>query len=132
MMKDFTPRHVVARELKAWIHDPAELALLDVREHGQFGENHLFFAVPMPYSELELHIARLVPRAGTRTVVYGDTANEPPVLDAAQAPARPGYSREHVTLGGIQAGRDAGYATFPGANRPRNTPRPRTQQTTGN
>src|SRR3546814_7027689 len=80
MMKDFTPRHVVARELKAWIHDPAELALLDVREHGQFGENHLFFAVPLPYSELELHIARLVPRP--RTSRSEEHTSELPVTNA--------------------------------------------------
>ncbi|MBO1114064.1 rhodanese-like domain-containing protein [Bordetella petrii] len=121
MMKDSTPRYVDARELKTWIHDEAELALLDVREHGQFGENHLFFAVPLPYSELELHIARLVPRTATRTVVYGDAATEPAVLAAAQALQRLGYSRVHVLRGGIQAWRDAGYATFAGVNLPSKT-----------
>jgi len=121
MMKDSTPRYVDARELKTWIHDEAELALLDVREHGQFGENHLFFAVPLPYSELELHIARLVPRTATRMVIYGDAATEPAVLAAAQALQRLGYSRVHVLRGGIQAWRDAGYATFAGVNLPSKT-----------
>src|SRR3546814_3900675 len=79
-MRDSTPRYVDARDLKAWIHDEAELALLDVREHGQFGENHLFFAVPLPYSELELHIARLAPRAGTRTVRREEHTSEPQAL----------------------------------------------------
>ena len=30
--------------LKAWLHDGAEIALLDVREHGQYGEAHPFYA----------------------------------------------------------------------------------------
>ncbi|MGN6702018.1 MAG: rhodanese-like domain-containing protein, partial [Burkholderiaceae bacterium] len=68
-------RHVDARELKTWIHDEAELALLDVREHGQYGENHLFFAVPLPYSRLELDVARLVPNPRTRIVIYGDAGS---------------------------------------------------------
>ncbi|CAP44490.1 rhodanese-like domain-containing protein [Bordetella petrii] len=121
MMIDSTPQYVDARELKAWIHDEAELALLDVREHGQFGENHLFFAVPLPYSELELHIARLVPRKGTRTVIYGDARTAGAVLAAAQALERLGYSQVHVLRGGIEAWREAGYASFAGVNLPSKT-----------
>src|SRR3546814_18438104 len=132
MMKDFTPRHVVARELKAWIHDPAELALLDVREHGQFGENHLFFAVPLPYSELELHIARLVPPAGTRTVVYGAAATEPAVLAAAQALDRRGYSRVHGMPGGLKTWRGARAATFTGGKLPPKHDREPQRQTNQN
>ena len=33
-------------DLKNMLHDGAELALLDVREEGQFGEGHLLFATP--------------------------------------------------------------------------------------
>ena len=58
------------RALKEALHDGGEIALLDVREHGQFGESHLFYAVPLPYSRLELDIARLVPRRDVRCVVY--------------------------------------------------------------
>ena len=68
-------RRVPAATLKAWLHDGAEIALIDVREHGQFGEAHLFYAVPLPYSRLELEIARLVPRPGTRVVLYDDGAS---------------------------------------------------------
>ena len=62
-------RSVDARTLKQWLQDGAELALIDVREAGQFGEGHLFFATSLPYSELELSIGRLIPRTGTRIVV---------------------------------------------------------------
>jgi len=36
-----------AATLKAWLSDGGEIALLDVREHGQHGEGHPFFAVPL-------------------------------------------------------------------------------------
>ena len=41
-----------APQLKAWLHDGSEIALFDVREQGQFGESHLFYGVPLPYSRL--------------------------------------------------------------------------------
>ena len=35
-----------AQELKRMLHDGGELALLDVREDGEFGEGHIFYANP--------------------------------------------------------------------------------------
>ena len=61
--------------LKAWLSDNRELALLDVREHGQFGEGHLFFAVPLPYSRFELGLPALVPNPAVRLVLC-DGGNE--------------------------------------------------------
>ena len=63
---------VTAQTLKAWLHDGAEIALFDVREHGQYGEAHLFYAVPLPYSRLEIDVPRLAPRRAVRMVVYDD------------------------------------------------------------
>ena len=51
-----TTRTVSPRDLKNLLHDGAEIALLDVREEGQFGEGHLLFATPLPYSKLETSI----------------------------------------------------------------------------
>lgn len=59
-----------AATLAAWLRDGGELALIDVREAGQFGEGHLFFATTLPYSRLELDAGRLIPRAATRIVVH--------------------------------------------------------------
>ena len=39
-----------------------ELALIDLREEGTFGEGHLLFAVSLPLSRLEHLIDDLVPR----------------------------------------------------------------------
>ena len=41
---------VSAKTLKSWVHDGKEIALLDVREHGQYGEEHLFNVVSPPNS----------------------------------------------------------------------------------
>ena len=54
------------------LHDGGEIALLDVREAGQFGESHLLFATPLPYSRLEIDIAALVPRKSVRIVLCDD------------------------------------------------------------
>ena len=49
-----------------------EVAFLDVREHGQYGDGHPFFAVPAPYSRLETDIPGLVPRTSTPVVLLDD------------------------------------------------------------
>ncbi len=62
--------HLVdAPTLKDWLHDGREIALFDVREHGQYGEAHLFHAVSLPYSRLEGDVLRLAPRKSVRLVV---------------------------------------------------------------
>ncbi|MEO6960224.1 MAG: rhodanese-like domain-containing protein, partial [Burkholderiaceae bacterium] len=117
MTRPTTPS-IDANELKTWIHDDQELALLDIREHGPYGENHLFFAVPLPYSSLELDIGRLVPRKSTRTVLVADESGAAIVLAAAQALFRLGYTQIFALQGGIESWTDAGFKTFAGVNLP--------------
>lgn len=114
-------RTITAPQLKAWIHDDAELALLDVREHGQYGENHLFFATPLPYSQLELDLPRLAPRLSTRIAIYGDASTTAAVEASARVLARLGYTDVHVLRGGIEAWQQAGYVTYAGVNLPSKT-----------
>jgi rhodanese-related sulfurtransferase len=112
-----TPESVTARELKAMLHDGRELALLDVREAGQFGESHLLFATPLPYSRLELDVGALVPRRSARVVLCDDGE----LGVAARAAARlkaVGYSDVTVLDGGTTAWKAAGYALFSGVNVP--------------
>jgi len=120
-MTDSNFLYVDARQLKSWLHDEEEIALLDVREHGQYGENHLFFAVPLPYSVLEPTAVRLLPRRQTRVVVYGDASTEAAVQASAAALQRLGYTHVHILRGGIEAWKDAGFATFAGVNLPSKT-----------
>jgi rhodanese-related sulfurtransferase len=111
-----TTRTVSPFELKNMLHDGAELALLDVREDGQFGEGHLLFATPLPYSRLELGIAALVPRKSARIVLCddGDGVAERGVkrLNAI------GYADVSVLAGGNPAWKAAGYTLFKGVNVP--------------
>ncbi|HEX9701824.1 MAG TPA: hypothetical protein VGA19_03170, partial [Rhodospirillales bacterium] len=54
-------RAVSAGDLKAMIESGGEVALLDLREEGMFGDGHMLFAVPAPLSRLEMIIDDLVP-----------------------------------------------------------------------
>jgi rhodanese-related sulfurtransferase len=112
---------VTADELKKWIHDDLELALLDIREHGQYGEDHLFFAVPLPYSSLELHVGRLVPKKSTRTVLVANEGGAAIVSAAAQALFRLGYTQVFALQSGIESWKRAGFGTFAGVNLPSKT-----------
>jgi 3-mercaptopyruvate sulfurtransferase SseA len=108
-----------APAVKAMINDGAELALLDVREAGQFGENHLLFAVPAAYSKLEAVIGNLVPRRSTRVVLVDDGTDDCGIAQkAAKRLEALGYTDVSVLDGGVQAWLDAGYKLFKGVNVP--------------
>jgi rhodanese-related sulfurtransferase len=111
---------VTPRQLKAMLRDGAEIALLDVREAGQFGESHLLFATPLPYSRLELDTGALLPRKSVRLVVCDDG-----VLGVANRAAKRmqalGYNDVSVLDGGTEAWAAAGYALFAGVNVPSKT-----------
>ena len=110
---------VTPQNLKNILHDGDELALIDVREEGQFGEGHLLFATPLPYSRLETGIATLVPRKRVRVVLCdaGDDKNN--VAErAALRLAAIGYTNVATLAGGNKAWAAAGYAIFKGVNVP--------------
>ncbi|KWV57637.1 sulfurtransferase [Bradyrhizobium macuxiense] len=111
---------VSATALKAWLGDEQEIALLDVREHGQYGEAHLFFAVNVPFSRLECDITRLVPRLNVRIVVY-DKDGRGIAERAAARLARMGYSDISVLEEGTKGWAAAGYGLFAGVNLPSKT-----------
>ncbi len=103
-------------DLKRLLHDGNELALLDVREDGQFGEGHLLFATPLPYSRLELNIGALVPRKSARIVLCDDGDG---VADLGVKRLNAiGYTDVSVLAGGNPAWAAAGYAIFKGVNVP--------------
>ena len=109
-------RSISAAALKGMLHDEAELALVDVREDGQFGIDHMLHAVPCPYSTLEARIGALVPRKTARTVLVdaGDGVAE----KAASILAGLGYADIAVLAGGNPAWRESGYERFEGVNVP--------------
>jgi rhodanese-related sulfurtransferase len=117
------PNFITAADLKSSLHDGGEIALLDVREHGQYGEAHLFYATPLPYSRLELDIHRLVPRKQTRVVVYdaGDPGPQGVAERAARRLQALGYANVLILEGGTQGWKQAGYKLFAGVNLPSKT-----------
>jgi rhodanese-related sulfurtransferase len=110
---------VDARQLKAWLSDGDEIALLDVREHGQYGEAHLFFAVSLPYSRFELGLPALVPNPNTRLVLC-DGADGVAGRAALRAEVS-GYRNVHVLSGGVDEWSSAGYTLYAGVNVPSKT-----------
>ncbi|HKA38601.1 MAG TPA: rhodanese-like domain-containing protein [Burkholderiales bacterium] len=108
---------VAAAQLKAMLQDGRELALLDVREAGQFGESHLLFATPLPYSRLELDVGALVPNRSVRTVLCDDGM----IGVAARAARRLqalGYTDVALLQGGTSGWAEAGFGLFKGVNVP--------------
>jgi len=110
---------VDAMTLKRWLHDGAEIAFLDVREHGQYGEAHPFYATTLPYSRLEIEIARLVPRRSTRIVLLDE--GDGVAQRAARALQELGYGDVRTLDGGMPAWRAAGLVVFAGVNLPSKT-----------
>jgi rhodanese-related sulfurtransferase len=115
-----TGQSIDAATLQAWLRDGDEIALLDVREHGQYGEGHPFLAVSLPYSRLELDVQRLVPRRDTRLVLFDEVRSGVAERAAARLLAL-GYTCVCTLAGGAQAWAAAGRTLFQGQNLPSKT-----------
>jgi rhodanese-related sulfurtransferase len=112
-------KSVAAQQLKAMLSDGGEIALLDVREAGQYADGHPFFAVPCAYSRFEADVERLVPRRGVRMVLIDD--GEGVAERAAKRAEALGYTDVAILDGGAPAWKAAGYTLFDGVNLPSKT-----------
>ncbi|WP_200908696.1 rhodanese-like domain-containing protein [Caballeronia mineralivorans] len=115
---------VDASIVRAWLNDETEIAFLDVREAGQFGEGHPFFATPLPYSRLEIDAPRLVPGLDTRIVLLDDgtqAENEGVAVLAGHRLHALGYTNVSVLRDGAGGWQAAGYTLFKGVNLPSKT-----------
>jgi rhodanese-related sulfurtransferase len=101
-------------QARALVHGPAEIAFLDLREAGQFGEGHALFATPAPYSRIEAMIGGLVPRLDAPILLIdaGDGVSE----RAAARIESLGYSDIRVARGGMPAWEAAGFPVYKGVN----------------
>src|SRR5450830_503572 len=104
-------------QLQQWLFDGREIALFDVREHGQYGEAHLFHGVHLPYSRLELEARRLAPEPRVRLVIYDQDGGEL-AARAAQRLQALGYEQVHVLQGGADGWQAAGLQLFAGVHVP--------------
>jgi len=107
---------ISAVALKALENDGKELALLDPREEGTYGQGHLLHAVNIPLSKLELNIDALVPRRSTR-IVLAD-GGEGTAERAARRLKELGYTNLAVLDGGHPVWKKAGYEIFSGMSVP--------------
>ena len=57
---------------KREIHGAKECALLDIREHGLYGEGHPFLSVHCPYSDFEQTVVALVPNRQVSVILMDD------------------------------------------------------------
>jgi rhodanese-related sulfurtransferase len=114
-----TPSEIPPAIVKSWLSDGGEIALFDVREHGQYGSGHPFFAVPLPYSRFETGLPALAPNPAVR-VVLCDGGDGVATRAAARASAL-GYRNVAVLSGGAPAWRQAGYTLYEGVNLPSKT-----------
>jgi len=119
-MQKITVKTVTPNDVKSWLHDGNEIALLDVREHGEYGEAHLFYVVSTPYSRLEAEADRMVKRKNVRIVLV-DEDGVTLAQHAAQKLFEQGYQSIHILDGGVQGWKKAGYELFAGVNLPSKT-----------
>jgi rhodanese-related sulfurtransferase len=94
--------------LRNALADGAELALIDVRDnfvHARDG--HILLGVSVPFNQLEIRIAALVPRRQTRVVVY-DGGDGVLTRQAAARLTGLGYINVSILEGGTQAWHAAG------------------------
>ena len=107
---------ITAAAARALVHGGGEVALLDVREAGQFGEGHALFAVPAPYSRLEHMVPALVPRRETPIALVDD--GDGIAARAATALDRLGFSALNWIEGGMPAWAAVGHPVYKGVNVP--------------
>lgn len=105
-----------AKSLHARLKSGEEIALIDLREEGRFGQRHILRAVNIPLSRFELMYPRLIPRK-TVSVVLCD-AGEGLTAKAADVLGFAGWQDISALEGGIDGWEAAGYPLFSGVNVP--------------
>ncbi len=95
-----------------------ELALIDVREPGEFKQGHLLLASNAPLSRLEWLAPLLLPRRDVPIVVCAEDGADPRVLWAQRALQGWGYQAVHTLDGTLADCERAGFVLFTGFNVP--------------
>ena len=116
-MTEATP--LEAEDVRDRILSGEEVAILDLREWGVFGDGHLLFAVSCPLSHLETRIDDFVPRKDTPIVLCSEgKADAHLVKLGADRLIAWGYTDVSVLAGGLDAWDQAGFEVFSGVNVP--------------
>jgi rhodanese-related sulfurtransferase len=107
---------ITPSELQAFLASGATLALLDVREHGEYNRAHIAGASSLPRRQIEWRLARLVPSTRVPVVLCDDTG--PRARLAAATVERMGYGDVRVLEGGVNRWASEGLPTEWGMNVP--------------
>jgi rhodanese-related sulfurtransferase len=110
-----TIRAIEPGELRRLLRSGSEIALLDVREGDRYASGHISVAAPLPDSEAELRVARLVPRL-TTPVVLADDDGAGQAARVARRLADAGYTDVAVLAGGVAGWAAAGHELITGLN----------------
>jgi rhodanese-related sulfurtransferase len=110
------PRGVTPAELRELLNSGVPLALLDVREHGEYNAAHIPGATALPRRLLEFRASLLVPCPNVRVVVCDDDARR--ALLAVQTLERMGFTDVAFLEGGINRWASEGQPTEWGMNVP--------------
>ena len=105
---------IEATTLHARLIGDEEIAVVDVREQGLFGQGHLLLASNLPLGHLEIRAAALIPRRSTSVVVCD--GGEGTATQAAEILSRHGYTQISVLSGGVPAWEKTGFELFSGIN----------------
>lgn len=105
-----------AKSLHASLKSGAEIALIDLREQGCFGQRHILRAVNIPLSRFELLYPRLIPRKDVPVVLCD--AGEGLTAKAADVLGFAGWTDVSALEGGVDAWEAAGLPVFSGVNVP--------------
>jgi rhodanese-related sulfurtransferase len=93
------PREIAAAVLAKLLDEGSTLALIDVREHGEYNLAHIAGSSSVPRRQLEARIGRLVPYRGVPVIVCDDNGRRAAL--AAATLERMGYRQVSVLKGGV-------------------------------
>src|SRR4029453_6360011 len=109
-------REMSAAELAKLLDTHAPLALIDVREHGEYNPAHIPGASSVPRRQLEARMGQLVPFRGGQGVVWDDDGRRAAL--AARTLEQMGYRRVAVLEGGVNRWASQNLPTEWGMNVP--------------
>jgi rhodanese-related sulfurtransferase len=109
-------REIAATTLAHLLETGSTLALIDVREHGEYNLAHIPGASLVPRRQLEARAGRLIPFRGAQVVVCDDTGRRAAL--AARTLERMGYRRVAVLEGGVNRWASQNLPTEWGMNVP--------------
>jgi rhodanese-related sulfurtransferase len=109
--------HLIAPATLDWLLERGStLALIDVREHGEYNAAHIPTSSSVPRRLLETRLERLVPCKSVQLVLCDDTGERARL--AAATAERMGYERVAVLDGGVNVWSTLGLPTEWGMNVP--------------